>query len=316
MEKFENEMSEKSAEDLYLEKQYENPEIVEVNGQKVEVLDIKPLNQENEIPVVLTTGYGAPPSLHIKTNILEMAKLGRRTIFVNIPREIEPDPNTENTEEIEKYFFRQITTLLAVLDAKDINKIEVVANSEGGIYMTIAADLYSERFENLVLCNTAGMIGDDSGIKLVGRFIIDGMDAMIDMLQRRKNMSAGAQKQIDEGIASFQNYVMSNPKASWEEIKVIASEKIRERIRSIRQKGIGVSIIHTVDDQVFPMDRIQKEASKKSPDEETLVDGFYSISGGHGEYSINPEKYTWLADQALDALEAKKKKQMEEKMSE
>jgi pimeloyl-ACP methyl ester carboxylesterase len=315
MEGFKNSENCLSAEDLYLEKQYENPEIVEVDGQKIEVLDIKPLHQKIEIPVCFAPGYGTSGPFHIKTNILEMARLGRRTIFIDAPRGVENSVDAKNAQDIAEYFLKQISALIGVLDAKGIEKVDIVSNSEGGIYSMIAADLYPERFNDIVPCNTAGMIGDDSGSKLIGRFIVDGMDSMIDMMQRRKKMSPAAQKQMDEGIPGFQNYVISNPKASWEEIKAMASKKIRDRIKDVRKKGVMVSIIHTVDDQVFPMERIQKEASRKSPDEETLVDGFYSIPGGHGEFSINPEQYTKLADQALTALEAKRKKIEEEKIS-
>jgi hypothetical protein len=39
------------------------------------------------------------------------------------------------------------------------------------------------------------------------------------------------------------------------------------------------------------------------------VDGFYSMRGSHDSYYYKPEKFAMVVDQALDALEAKGKKE-------
>ncbi len=309
MEKFENLTPESPrVESQWLEEQFKNVEIIDVNGQEVKVLDIIPPDPKIDVPVVMAPGYGTSGPFHIKTNILEMVRLGRRTLFIDEPRGIENKIDDENTEGIQEYFLKQISALIGVLDAKGIDKVDVVGNSEGGMYAIIAADIYPERFSNIVLCNTGGMIGDDSAPKLIYRFAVDGLRSAVDMMKRKKTMSAGAQQQMKEGVAGFNKYVMGEPKSSYDEIKSMAGTQIRNMVKEVKSEGVGISIIHTTDDGVFPMARVQKETSRTSPDEELIVDGFYSIRGGHGEFSINPEQYTRLADEALSALEAKKKK--------
>ena len=307
MKNFENPMPQQITNE-WLEKQFENVETINIQGQEIKILDIIPPNQKTDIPVVMAPGYGTYSPLHIKTNILEMARLGRRTLFIDEPRGIKENINNEKTEVIKEYFLRQVSALVEVLDAKGIEKIDIVGNSEGGMYAIIAADIYPERFNNIILCNTGGMIGEDTASKLIYRFAVEGLRSAIDMGKRKKTMSVDAQKQIKEGVVGFNKYVFGEPKASYEEIKSMAGTKIRDMVKDVHSKGIGVSIIHTVDDSVFPMDQVQKETSKTSPDEKLIVDGFYSIPGRHGEFSVNPEQYTRITDEALTALEEKNKK--------
>lgn len=296
--------------DQKLEDQFNKPETVEVEGHLVKFLDIKPDNPKIETPVVLAPGFGTYSEAHIKTNILEMARLGRRTMFIDEPHGIPNKIDDKTQEKVEEYFLRQIAALIGVLDAKGIEKVDVVGNSEGGIYTSIAADLYPERFNSLVLCNTGGMIGEDSPLKLMYRFIIGGIHSSIDMARRKQSMSEDAKQQMREGVAGFKKYLKENPRISWSEIKSIANANIRNIFKRAKSKGIGISIIHTVNDDVFPMKRVQKEASRtsfeKELNEDLIVDGFYSILGTHGEFSINPEQYTRIADQALTALQKKK----------
>ncbi|MBI3630949.1 MAG: hypothetical protein HY221_01260 [Candidatus Sungbacteria bacterium] len=53
------------------------------------------------------------------------------------------------------------------------------------------------------------------------------------------------------------------------------------------------------------MERVQEQTTKE------MVDGFYSVNGTHNELYLHPEKYTALVDNALDALEALRKKEAE-----
>lgn len=310
MEKLRRSSTEQPTEEQsWLEEQYKKRETLDVMGQEVKVLDIVPREQKHETPVVIAPGYGTASPAHIKTNILEMVRLGRRTLFIDEPRGITHNFNTEDTRGIQDYFLNQISALIGTMDAKGIQKVDIVGNSEGGIYTIIAASLYPERFENIVLCNTAGMIGEDTSLKLIYRFATDGLRSAIDMQKRKGSMSAGAKSQMKDGVAGFNKYVVSNPKASFEEIQSMAGTQIRSIVKDVKSKGVGISIIHTVDDGVFPVDRVMKETSRQSPTEELIVDGFYTIGGGHTEFSINPEQYTMVADSALTALEEKKSKQ-------
>ena len=71
-------------------------------------------------------------------------------------------------------------------------------------------------------------------------------------------------------------------------------------LRDLHQKGIGISVIHGVDDPVFPMDKMQEIVKADQ------IDGFYSVKGDHNEIYVHPEKYIPLVDEALQSLENKK----------
>ena len=82
----------------------------------------------------------------------------------------------------------------------------------------------------------------------------------------------------------------------------MTSVKITELLVKLKNRGIGISIIHEVDDLTFPMDRVQKNAKSEQ------LDRFYSVKGGHNELYLNPEKYMTLVEYAFTSLENKAKK--------
>jgi hypothetical protein len=73
----------------------------------------------------------------------------------------------------------------------------------------------------------------------------------------------------------------------------------QDLLRHIRQTGIRISIIHGVDDGTFPMDRVQGVVKSD------MVDGFFSVKGRHGQFQLEPDGYTRLADFALTAMDSK-----------
>lgn len=151
-------------------------------------------------------------------------------------------------------------------------------------------------------------------MKLGYRFLTDGVASLLKMRARKKKgeMSLAAQEQMKEGDAGFARYLMAEPKSSMDEIRALAEAQIRTLLKRAKAGGVGISIVHGVDDTVFPMDQMQKHvartASEKEHGEELIVDGFYSVKGRHGEFLMDPEKYTQVADMALTALEEKQKK--------
>ena len=303
-------VEQKNTDEAWLEDQFKNIETLNIDGHPLRVLDISPQEAKSETPVVLAPSYGSFSPLGKKVNISEMVRQKRRVLFVDEPRGIARKDDKEKPAEIEEFFLRQTEALLAVLDEKGIGKADVVGHSEGCIYAVVAASLYPERFRNIVLFNPGGMIGDDTFVKLGYRFLTDGVASLIKMNKRKRKgeISLAAQEQMKEGDAGFIKYLDAEKVNSLNEVRAMAKAQIRNLLKQAHEKGVGISIVHGVDDSVFPMKRVLEQVSRANPEEDLIVDGFYSVKGRHGEFLMDPEKYTQVADIALTALEERPKK--------
>lgn len=308
------------ADEAWLEKQFENEETLDIEGHLVRVLDIKPHEVKTGVPVVMAPGYGSLSPEDSKVNILEIARQGRRTLFVDEPRGVDGVLKNEKSEEqilaeekIEKFFLRQAETLIAVLDKKGIEQTDAVGHSEGGLYLVVAASLYPERFRNLVLFDPAGMVEDDSPASLAYRFLKENIVSRIAMIEKKKagEISAASEEQARKGDEDFLAYLKEDVPKSVDEVRAIAKQQIHTLLKQAHAKGVMMSIVQGVDDNVFPMDDVQKQVSRTGPEkgrgEGLIVDGFYSVKGGHDEFLMNPERYARVADLALTALEEKRK---------
>ncbi|MFA4871514.1 MAG: alpha/beta fold hydrolase [Patescibacteria group bacterium] len=279
-------------EHLSLEEQFKNPEMIELGGKTVEVIDIHPEISKTEVPVVVAPGWAATPEV-FKDNILTLAELGRRTISVNSPHGIE----TSEIEGLPEAELRKVAALMEALKEKDIDQIDAIGHSEAGIYLTIAATLYPDKFRNLVLVDPGGMIGKDKPEYLAARFSLDILRQTIRSLREHEIIKPAMKASLVAGRA-----VGGAPAQSLREVVAISNTQIHDLLRGLREKGIGISIIHAVDDKAFPMERVQKIAKKDQ------LNGFYSVKGTHNEFYLHPEKYTRLAEHALAALESRKTK--------
>src|SRR3989344_4463514 len=108
---------------------------------------------------------------------------------------------------------------------------------------------------------------------------------------RKKNMS----RAFTEAV----NYAATNPRRTLAEARVVSASDIYESLSKLNENGIGVSVIHAVDDTLFPMEKVMKTAKEKGG-MDTI--GFYSVKGDHREISVHPEKYAVLAVNALEDL--------------
>lgn len=304
------------------EEQFEKKDIVEIDGKKIGVVDIKPQTPKTDVPVFICPGWAENSSV-FKKNILTMAELGRETFFIDSAHGINIKGTKEDTDNFPKAELRKVEAFIKVLEEKNIDKIDAVAHSEGGIYLIIAAILYPEKFRNLVLVDPAGIIGKDNFIGLAKRFSAD----LINEIKRgikEPNIRGPIIKKTYEAAKA----IIANPKRSMEEVFAIAETRIDDLLRGLKEKGIGISIIHAVDDKAFPMKRVketlyplkdqteqlqqEKNISKEDAMKEAkktleakMVNGFYWVKGTHNELILNPEKYTKLVDFALTAMEEK-----------
>ena len=108
---------------------------------------------------------------------------------------------------------------------------------------------------------------------------------------RKRNMS--------RAFAEAVKYAAKNPIRTLKEARVVSASDIYESLSKLKEQGIGVSVIHAVDDTLFPMEKLL-EIAKEKGGMDTI--GFYSVKGDHREISVHSEKYAALAVNALEDL--------------
>jgi hypothetical protein len=247
---------------------------------------VKPKVIENITKILIAPGW-ARGSDSTKEGIEYLFNKGREVISLDHTRlggeKISGNKEYPDVESIKANSL--LTAIKRVEASEDREKVDVVAHSEGCINLVIAALENPELFRNIVLVSPAGMIGDDSFMELIKRF----------------NEEKNREKKIDgdnyKSNRTFLKYAAKNLLRSIKEVNVIASVQIQDYLKILKSQGIGISIISGVDDLAFPMDKMQKIANTE------ILDGFYSVKGGHNTLYNEPGKYMPIAEQALEALE-------------
>lgn len=271
-------------------------------GGAMEIIDVKPEEAKTETPTFWLGGWGTTTAVS-EENIINLAERGRRTLAVDAPHGIEsaaiPESATERAREMPDIELRKVAALLRALDEKGIEQTDVVAHSEGAIYGVMAVLLRPEKFRNMVLVDPAGMVGEDTTGRLVKGAALD-ICLQTARIYKKLLTQEGfkAFQQSNTAAKAVMQVFASNPRRTVESVGVIAETQIHELLKTLKDLGVKISIVHGVDDKFFPMERVQKQTTPE------MVDGFYSVQGTHNQLYLHPEKYTLLVDNALDALEA------------
>ncbi len=282
------------------EEQFNRKEFFDFLGEEIEVVDVSPDSLKTEVPVIIAPGWGESPET-LKESIRELFKSGHRVIsltHLRVGGDIN-DKNDGHTAEL-----RKAGAIQTVLKNKGIKEIDAVAHSEGAINIALAAlsstNSESEQvglFRNIVLVSPGGLVGKNSffNLKLLTRFASETIKNVAHGLTHRP-----VQKQALKSLRDLIVYINKNPFRATDEAISISESDIRETLKTLHDKGVGISVIHGADDAVFPMDSMQKQLGNSK-----IIDGFYSVKGGHYEISKHPKVYTHLIDSALGALEKK-----------
>lgn len=282
--------SEGSGYSAQLEEQYNNSETVELYGGKLHVVDVQPEQQKSEIPVFVAPGWAANAEV-FKDNILGCATEGRRTLSLQNFHGIK----AENIDDYPNAELRKVAALIKTLDEKQIEKTDVIAHSEGALYTIIAAKLYPDRFRNIVLVAPAGMIGKDTVTRLGVGFSHDVTRQMVNGV-----IDGEIRRPMLRAFRESGKAVASGPLESVKQVFAIADAEIHNWLKELKDQGIGIAIIHGVDDKAFPMERMQAVAKSEQ------MHGFYSVKGGHNDIYLKPKEFTALAENALSGLENRK----------
>ena len=277
-----------------IEEQLKTIERVELPGGEVEVIDIKPEKKKTNTPVILGVGWGGEPEAY-EDNIISLVKTGRRTISIDAVHGVDHKIDSRKVKDLPDVELRKVAALIEVLDYKKISKVDAVGYSEGGIYITLAAMLYPKKFRNLVLVNPGGMIGKDQEFRLTIGFLRDLVKHFVEALGNRKFL-----KRFGKFYGYIIRSIFLDINKAMHEISAISDTQIQKFLKKVKKHKIGISVIYSIDDHVFPIDRIQEITDQYQ------IDSFYSVKGAHADFVIKAEAYMQVVDKALDDLENKK----------
>lgn len=276
------------------------PGKITIGNEQFDLYDMHPEISEQETPILFVPGFVATPEI-FKENIRSCVAAGYRTLSVEAPHgsehSIAPEDRIGKVTDAE---LRRIAAFMSGLDAAQIEKADAIGHSEGAIDVLLAAALFPERFNNIVLVNPGGLIADDDPIRLSLRFIRDAA---------RSWYFAWKQGTLEEKMLidklSMPN-VFSNVPQSTKEVISVARTATYQLLRQVRESGIGITIIHGPQDAVFPIAKIRTtiQDMKENPQEDILklVNGFYSVAGDHNTFIRRAPEYTRLAVGALKAM--------------
>ncbi|HLA03673.1 MAG TPA: alpha/beta hydrolase [Patescibacteria group bacterium] len=261
----------------------------------LEVTDItpKPENLKDRVPVLLIPGWAETPKTHDDT-VKTIANEGRRIITIKIPRigGVKPEGGYSEAE------YTKARALVDTLNKKGIKTTDIIAHSEGALSAIIAAEIFTQesqpqRIRNIVFVEPVGLIGKDHLRNLMGRWgkMVAKDTGRFFRGSRKKNMS--------RAFAEAIKYAAKNPIRTLAEAGVVSASDIYKSLSDLKKNGIGVSVIHAVDDTLFPMEKVL-EIAKEKGGMDTI--GFYSVKGDHREISVHPEKYAVLAVNALEDI--------------
>ncbi len=271
----------------------------------IEMVKISKETPNDKMPVIFAPGCLTTINTY-KNSLKTLSHEGRDAISLNHSGKEKDIENFEKTTDLPEEVQRRATSLYKLIMDEVENgngKIGIIGHSMGAMD-TLAATIMAESeapgtVKNIVLVNPAGMVGKDSMPGLGKRFI--GQMKQNVELKKDENRPESAKENIDVAIKEFFKYIKDNPKRAIKEIYAMTNLQIQDLLIELKGRGIGISIIHGVDDLTFPMDRIQDNTTSEH------LDGFYSVKGVHNELYLNPEKYMALAEHALTALENKKR---------
>lgn len=287
-----------------IEKQFANPEKMNIWGEEIDVYDITPETLKTDVPVVIAPGFSATPMAH-EQHILALARAGRRVIAIDTPHGLTAPTVMGTTErEFPTIELAKASAIFQALTERGIERADVVAHSEGALYSTIAAHLDRSRFRNMVLVDPAGIIGQDNWYRLVKGRIAEAVATGISEAKREKADTDRMLPKLQSPLIPLK-VLAGNLKGTVASIKAMTESDVVGVLKDLRNDGIGISIIAGADDKVFPMEKMQKALGRDAETGElqNAVTGFYSVKGGHDDLFTRPEQYTGAVDAALDALE-------------
>jgi len=262
---------------------------------KITFVDVKPEALVDDVPILFLPGW--TENLDTYRDSLKLAyDRGRRAMSFEFSRKGGDGYRYRNAhEELRKAF--QIS---AVLKDENIEEVDIIMHSYAAIYGSLLASRLLNVARNVVYDRPMGMAGPENKLMLLRRWISNRLNE--GKVRSNDPDHPTSQLQVKKRTAS---YIGRNFLRAFQEAKIMSEADISPHIRNMYREGTMIAIIAGTEDLMAPYDKQIKELAHKS----VPVDGFYPVNGPHNSISIDPEKYTTLALDALSWLQIKRQKQ-------
>lgn len=275
---------------VILDKQHFQKERMESLGGFVSIADITSPIHGEDAPIFLACGWSETLDM-LKDTLFSIHKImGRRVLALDYSY-------LDDTRLADKHFppndYLKAQSLIALLEKKGIDQIDVIAHSEGAIITAIAACLRPEKFRKILFISPAGMLQNDNFSYLIFRFLKDTIFELSASFRHKTFLV------YTNYIKHSLIYIFRNPIQSTKEAFGISKFKILHLLRRIQDSGVSVIIIQHKEDIVFPVDKVKAMARKAG------IKNFYLVEGEHNEIHANPEKFISMihADGFLNTYE-------------
>lgn len=282
-------MSDQELEELIV--QFDRQESTTFQKRPVQIVDIRPRHLKTQTAVFVAPGWGTTPSVY-RDAILALAMTGRRVVaaatFPEVLRGISlPNLSRPHFPSIE---WKKADMVIAILKAKKIECVDVVGHSESTVILSLAAYKHPPRFRNLILINPVSIAAQQTKKLLMWR-------AMKEFFVMRKTHATATH--IRNAFWTHAQIWRANPKMHWSSISAFFKPKLPGVLRELKKRGHGISVIHGVDDKLFPVEEVAKKLNLH------MIDAFYPVDGAHSDLHLDPEPVIKVVDFALDELEKK-----------
>lgn len=244
-------------------------------GGSVSVIDVTSDSCDG-IPVFLACGWSETLGMLENTIFIISKIINRRILSLDYSR-------LDDTHVADKRFpandYLKARALISLIEKKNIDKVDVIAHSEGAIIVTIAAYLKPKKFRKILFIAPAGFLPYDNFYYLVFRFLKDTLYELSFSFQQKTFFAYV--KYLKHSLI----YIFRNPIQSAKEAFGISKFKITPLLREIQDKGVDIAVIQHKEDVIFPTKKTQKIIEK------TTIKNFYLAEGGHNDIHSNPEKF-------------------------
>lgn len=233
--------------DVEFSEKWKHPqEITTSLGEKVTLYDMAPENLKSPTPVLLVSGFSGNAELW-KKNMREFYALGRRSIIVDGSHGVEYDRNEiELDKRAGDTEYRKVAAMSAALDGAHVEKADAVAHSKGCIDLVLAAAAYPEKFRNIVLIEPAGMNPNETLMQVLIRNVTKDGPSIKKAHDAYKAGETDWKIHPDDALeVDLGKELKEHPLLSVKEIMSVANTRIVDLLRTVKEKGIGVTIIQS-----------------------------------------------------------------------
>ena len=261
--------------DVFFDQQFNTKKYIHFLGHSISFVDVTPVVLKSSIPIFIAPGWGETPKT-FKDLMHLLFDAGFRVISVTHPRQ---DLKLITKSNISRLESQKAEIILTALTYLNVDKVNVVAHSEGAINAVIAAHMTPAVFKDILLVGPGGLVEHEGFLELASRFIgniIQGGTRVFTGSVARAHM-------MRSGLETFKYFLM-NPVMGLLEGSAISTTHLQNFLIDLHSHNISIGLILGTDDIVFPLKKM------KSLTDLPWID-FHSVKGDHSDIYARPENY-------------------------